>query len=576
MQQNFIIIGMLAGGLGLFLLAVNMITDGLKSAAGHALRDMLGKWTRSPVHGIITGLSITAIVQSSSAVTVATIGFVNAGIISMHKALGVVYGSNIGTTMTAWLVAIIGFEINIEAFALPIIGIGMLLRLTGGESKRVPIGMTLMGFGLFFIGIDVLKDAFDGLVVAIDLNKFTVEGIWGVLMYLGIGFLMTVLTQSSSAAIAITLTAATGGIMGLYAAAAMVIGANVGTTSTAAIAVIGATSNAKRVAAAHIIFNVVTGLIALMILPLLFWVVQNTGDLLGLKNVPAVTLALFHTTFNILGVLLILPFSKHMAHFLDRRFVTQEEIEGRPRYLDKTVSITPILAVNALALELSRITTITRRMGLEALSSEFVPSMRIKRDYIATRKLSTAVAEFITRLGRENISEEISQQLAKVLRSEQHLLACAEQALEIASMQAKIEDITDKKLMEGLSRFRAEVVNLMKIANPEEAGFSFAECELQLERVQMAYDDVKAELLLAGAELKISIPVMIDVLDQNSRIRHMPREMVKAMHCLSELSMIAEVKEPEAKLESEVKVDESIQNNVIANITERDESQAGG
>jgi phosphate:Na+ symporter len=576
MQQNFIIIGMLAGGLGLFLLAVNMITDGLKSAAGHALRDMLGKWTRSPVHGIITGLSITAIVQSSSAVTVATIGFVNAGIISMHKALGVVYGSNIGTTMTAWLVAIIGFEINIEAFALPIIGIGMLLRLTGGESKRVPIGMTLMGFGLFFIGIDVLKDAFDGLVVAIDLNKFTVEGIWGVLMYLGIGFLMTVLTQSSSAAIAITLTAATGGIMGLYAAAAMVIGANVGTTSTAAIAVIGATSNAKRVAAAHIIFNVVTGLIALMILPLLFWVAQNTGDLLGLKNVPAVTLALFHTTFNILGVLLILPFSKHMAHFLDRRFVTQEEIEGRPRYLDKTVSITPILAVNALALELSRITTITRRMGLEALSSEFVPSMRIKRDYIATRKLSTAVAEFITRLGRENISEEISQQLAKVLRSEQHLLACAEQALEIASMQAKIKDITDKKLMEGLSRFRAEVVNLMKIANPEEAGFSFAECELQLERVQMAYDDVKAELLLAGAELKISIPVMIDVLDQNSRIRHMPREMVKAMHCLSELSMIAEVKEPEAKLESEVKVDESIQNNVIANITERDESQAGG
>lgn len=251
MQQSFIIAGMLAGGLGLFMLAVTMITDGLKSAAGHALRGMLGKWTRSPAHGILTGLTITAIVQSSSAVTVATIGFVNAGLISMHKSLGVIYGSNIGTTMTGWLVAIVGFKINVEAFALPMIGLGMLFRITGGESRRAHFGLALAGFGLFFIGIDVLKDAFDGLAAAIDLAEFTAEGITGVLLFTAIGFLMTVLTQSSSAAIAITLTAATGGVVGLYAAAAMVIGANVGTTTTAAIAVIGATANAKRVAGTY-------------------------------------------------------------------------------------------------------------------------------------------------------------------------------------------------------------------------------------------------------------------------------------------------------------------------------------
>ncbi|MDX2505609.1 MAG: Na/Pi symporter [Gammaproteobacteria bacterium] len=332
------------------MLAVTMITDGLKSAAGHALRNMLGKWTRSPAHGILSGLTITAIVQSSSAVTVATIGFVNAGLLSMYQALGVVYGSNIGTTMTAWLVAIIGFKINVEAFALPIIGLGMLLNLTGGESKRAPLGMALVGFGLFFIGIDVLQDAFDGLVATIDLNRFTVQGVWGVLMFVGIGFLMTVLTQSSSAAIAITLTATTGGVLGLYAAAAMVIGANVGTTSTAAIAVIGATSNAKRVAGAHIIFNVSTAIVALMTLPLLFLVVENTEKLLGLESVPAVTLAMFQTTFNILGVLLMFPLSRRLADFLEKRFVTQEEIEGRPRYLDKTVAVSPILAINALAL----------------------------------------------------------------------------------------------------------------------------------------------------------------------------------------------------------------------------------
>ncbi len=573
MQQNLIIAGMLAGGLGLFMLAVTMISDGLKSAAGHALRDMLGKWTRSPAHGILTGLTITAIVQSSSAVTIATIGFVNAGLISMYQALGVVYGSNLGTTMTAWLVAIIGFKINIDAFALPIIGLGMLLNLTGGESKRAPLGMALVGFGLFFIGIDVLKDAFDGLVATIDLNKFTVQGVWGVLLFVGIGFLMTVLTQSSSAAIAITLTAATGGVLGLYAAAAMVIGANVGTTSTAAIAVIGATSNAKRVAAAHIIFNVGTAIVALMALPLLFLVVENTEKLLGLESVPAVTLALFHTTFNILGVLLMFPFNSRLAHFLEKRFVTQEEVESRPRYLDKTIAVSPILAINALALELSRITTITRRMGLEALSSEFVPSSVLRKDHLVVNNLSNAVAEFITRLERGAISEEVSEQLAKVLRSEQHLLACADQALEITHSQADVEVISDEKLMQRIAQYRAEAVNLMKIANPEEASFSFAECELQLQRMQLAYEDVKVALLEAGAELRVPIPAMIEALDQNSRIRRMLRQMVKAMHYLSQLSMIAEVKTPEPALVADSKQDSEME--AAETETKQDEVKTG-
>jgi len=321
-----------------------------------------------PTHGVVTGLTITALVQSSSAVTIATIGFVNAGLITMRQALGIIYGSNIGTTMTGWLVAIIGYKINVETFALPMIGVGMLVHLTGGESKRGPFGMVLVGFGLFFIGIGVLKDAFDGLLTVIDLNQFTLDGIGGVLMYVGVGFLMTVLTQSSSAAIALTLTAATGGVVGLYAAAAMVIGANVGTTSTAGIAVIGATANAKRVACAHIIFNVGTGVVALMILPILFWVVQNTGELLGLEAIPALTLALFHTVFNVLGVALIFPLNNRLACFLEKRFITQDEIESRPIYLDKTIAVSPALSINELARELSRITAVVRRMGLGAMS----------------------------------------------------------------------------------------------------------------------------------------------------------------------------------------------------------------
>jgi phosphate:Na+ symporter len=549
MHENIITAGMLIGGLGLFMLAINMITDGLTSAAGHALRSMLGKWTRSPVHGILSGLTMTALVQSSSAVTVATIGFVNAGLISMHKSLGVVYGSNIGTTMTGWLVAMVGFRINIEMFALPLIGVGMLLRLTGGESKRAFFGLALAGFGLFFIGIDVLRDAFEGLVLNIDLNQYSLGGIWGILMFVVIGFLMTVLTQSSSAAIAIILTAASGGVVDIHTAAAMVIGANVGTTSTAAITVIGATANAKRVASAHIIFNVVTGVVALLILPVLFWTIQKTEILLGWQTVPAVTLAMFHTTFNVLGVMLILPLNKHLARFLDKRFVTQDEIEGRPRYLDKSVAVSPVLAVNALALELSRITTVVRRMSLEALSSEFVPSLRIRKDLIITRNLSREVAKFITRLERGMLSKEISEQLAMVLRTEQHLLACANQALEITRMQDEVNVLTDEKIIESLSRYRADVVNLIKKANPEEESFSISECELKLDKIQNTYVDVKEILLSAGAELRVPIPVVIDILEQNNRIRRLPRQMVRAMRHLSELSMIASVKTPDMTAE---------------------------
>lgn len=546
MHQTITTLGMLAGGLGLFLLAVNMITDGLKLAAGLALRDMLGKWTRSPAHGIVTGLSITALVQSSSAVTVATIGFVNAGLITLYQALGVVYGANIGTTITGWLVAAVGFKIKVETFALPLVGIGMLLRLSGGDSRRASLGIALAGFGLFFIGIDVLKEAFEGLAAAIDLQRLTIDGIAGVLLYVGIGFLMTVLTQSSSAAIAITLTAATGGVVSLYAAAAMVVGTNIGTTSTAVFSVIGATPNAKRVAAAHVVFNVATGLVALLILPLLFLLVETTSKLLKLEEVPVVLLALFHTTFNVLGVLLMWPVSARLVHFLERRFITLEEIEGRPRYLDKTVAVSPMLALNALTLELSRIAAIARRMALAALSAESGPGKRIASDHMVAERLANAVGEFITRLERGSLTADVAEQLAKVVRAEQHLLACASLALDVARAQAELKVVNNAELAQRLAQYRSQVVKLLELANPDADGFSFTDCETQLGRVQTAYDEVKEALLHSGAELHIPVTDVMNALEQNSRIRRMARQMVKAMRCLSELYIVTEVRVPEA------------------------------
>lgn len=151
------LVGTILGGLGLFLLAISMMTDGLKLAAGGGLRQLLSKWSSTPLRGIFSGFLMTAILQSSSAVTVASLGFVNAGLLQMRQALGIIYGTNVGTTMTGWMLALIGFKLNIQAFVLPMIGLGMMMKLVKQRGRAVSFEMTLVVFGLFFVGIDALK-----------------------------------------------------------------------------------------------------------------------------------------------------------------------------------------------------------------------------------------------------------------------------------------------------------------------------------------------------------------------------------------------------------------------------------
>ena len=547
MQESIVTIGILAGGLGLFLLAVNLITDGLKLAAGNALREILRKSTSTPLRGIVSGIGITAVVQSSSAVTVATLGFVNAGLITLYQSLGIVYGANIGTTMTGWLVAVVGFNVKIEMLALPLIGIGMFLRITGGDTRRAPIGIALAGFGLFFIGIDVLKEAFADLTTVIDLRRITVDGIAGILLFVGIGFLMTLLTQSSSAAIAITLTAASGGVVGPYAAAGMVIGANVGTTSTAVLSVIGATPNAKRVAAAHVIFNVATGIVALLLLPLMFGVAKSTGELFGLMGIPVVTLALFHTTFNVLGVLLMMPFTDRLTRILEQKFTSMEEVEGRPKYLDKNIAVSPALALNALAMELSHLGSLARRMSEAVISQEEHVSKKIKIDRRAISKLVLAIGSFVSHLERSTMPKDIAAELPKVLRTSQYYLMASELAMEIAVHQESIGEIKNKELLQELSQFKATVVQLLDGTDVQAEGFSVTDCNARVQELDASYDELKAFILEIGTASEIDIGDMSAILEQNSNTRRLVKQMVKAARYLSGLFDLAGiVKEPEA------------------------------
>lgn len=535
-MQTFQTIGGLIGGLGIFLLAMKLMTDGLKLAGGAALKDILGRWTRTPLRGMFSGIVLTAVVQSSAAVTVATIGFVNAGMMTLVQAIGVVYGTNIGTTMTAWLIAALGLNIKVELFALPMIGVGMGLWFAKTESRSGAIGQAIGGFGLFFIGIDILKSTFESLAPMIDLQVVSQYGAMGVALMVGIGFILTVLTQSSSAAIAITLTAATGGIIAFPSAAAMVIGANVGTTSTAFFAALNATPNAKRVASAHVIFNVATGAIALLILPLIIILVSRTSQILGLEESPAIALALFHTIFNVLGVALMWPLLKRMTHWLSNRFRTLDETESKPQFIDKTVAATPSLAINALLLEVNRIGGLARKTAVHALSGSEKSAHHAHTGKEIVDELNVAVGEFSTDVRKSTLHQDVAELLPQIIRLSHYYTEATELVSPLSDFHSLLPQISDQDLRGDIEAYLQTVRDWLAAVNPQTVSFSPEVFDGQYEEIEESYHQIKDRLLRAGLALQVSVRDLGHVLDHFSTLNRVLKRHAKAAHIETDLA----------------------------------------
>ena len=508
-MESVLLVGSIIGGLGLFLLAIDMMTDGLKLAAGNSLRTVLAKWSSTPFRGVVSGAAMTALVQSSSAVTVASLGFVNAGLLSMRHALGIVYGANIGTTMTGWLVAMVGFKLNIQAVALPMIGVGMILKLLKPNSRLASFGIAIAGFGLFFVGIDSLKTAFEGIVSTFDLSQFKAEGVEGFLMYLVIGFVMTVLTQSSSASIALTITAATSGMVSIYAAGAMVIGANIGTTSTAMFASIGATSSAKRVAAAQVVFNVATAVVAALILPLLFGLIHWTTAVAEIDANPGITLAIFHTLFNLLGVALIFPLNDRLASFLEQRFVSLEEEASKPKHLDKNIAQTPDLAVNALILELLSVSDRFLLVYPKLFSQQSSEITAVEKGIHGVEALCQHISQFIVDVERAALSEETTKALASLMRVEHYMLSSAQKTLAISAV-IKRRDILSKPELEGqLLNYLSVINEFMRMVRWRQFDSSDA-LSLQFDLLDKEHHKLKSALVMGATRGDIAVAQMAD------------------------------------------------------------------
>ena len=304
------------GGLGLFLLGTTVLTEGLRALAGDATHRALLRFTKSPASGAATGAALTAVLQSSSVTTVATVGFVGAGLLAFPQALGVVFGANIGTTATGWMVALLGFKLGIGPVVLPLLLAGVLLRLFG-RGRVASMGWAVAGFALLFLGIEALQAGMAGFEGAVTPDDFPGDTAGGRVLLVLIGAVVTLVTQSSSAGVATALTAVDAGALTLPQAAAMVIGMDVGTTSTTALATIGASAAARRTGYAHVVYNLMTAVAAFALLDPYVLAVDALVEG-GAAAHPTLALVGFHTAFNGIGVVAALPFTNAFARLMTR------------------------------------------------------------------------------------------------------------------------------------------------------------------------------------------------------------------------------------------------------------------
>lgn len=453
----------LLGGLGVFLLGIKMMSDGLQKAAGDRLRRIISCATTNRFTATLSGILTTSIIQSSSATTVMVVGFASAGLLSLSQSLGVIFGANIGTTTTAWLVSILGFKVKISAFAMPMIGIGFFSQFIKKWPLTRRIGEAMVGFGLLFLGLSLIQGALpddmqNSSAVVEWIVKFRPNTLFSLLGVIGVGTVLTLLLQSSSAVMALTLTCAAKGLIDYPTACALILGENIGTTITAYIASIGAPRIAKRAALGHILFNVL-GVV---------WAVVFFHPFLGLIDclVPGATvgnspevlltsipyhLAAFHTLFNVINTSVMLVFIKPFEKLILFLLPVQrsEKNQTELRYLKVGVTTTPELFIGAARKEIDVMggmsTSITSKL-LHALKADSnVLFEELVKDVYAQEKASDIleykITEFLKNLTHEQLSRDMVNEIMHLLDQTTYLEKIADHGELIAKLLTKAHNI---------------------------------------------------------------------------------------------------------------------------------------
>ena len=389
----------LVGSLALFLFGMKTMSEGLEKFAGDRLRSILAAMTKNRVMGVLTGILITALIQSSSATTVMVVSFVNAGLMTLAQSIGVIMGANIGTTVTAWIISAVGFKVNIAAFAIPLLAIGMPL-IFSGKGNRKSIGEFIFGFSFLFMGMNI-GDMVAGMLAHVPQDSF-----FTIILFIIVGALVTMIVQASAATMAITLMLFGMNIpgFGFEQAAALAMGQNIGTTITAFMASLTANTQARRAALAHMFFNVF-GVVAFLIVfypacDAVSWVVEN---LMGGGN-DLFKLSAFHTAFNIINTLLLIGFVKQIEMFVCRVLPMKAQDEDyRLRFISGGLLSTAELSIMEAQKEIRSFAERCQRMA------GFVPTLLETKDEMEFNKLFARIEKY------ENITDSMEMEIASYL-----------------------------------------------------------------------------------------------------------------------------------------------------------------
>jgi len=434
MSFNFFGFLQLAGSLGIFIYGMKVFSDGLQKIAGNKLRSILKGMTSTRFRGILTGFTTTAVTQSSSTTTVMVVSFVNAGLITFLESTGVIMGANIGTTVTAWIISIFGFKMKITPIAIMMIGIFFPFMFFGRE-RLGNLAEAMIGFGILFIGLDFLKNSVPNIQenpeMFMFLDQFTEFGFASIVIFVIAGTLLTLITQSSSAAAAITLVMLFQGWIDFPIAAAMVLGENIGTTVTANIAAVVGNVYAKRAARFHFFFNIF-GVIWMLFLihPFLMGIdtvmgyflpgaesILTATDEIGRANA-TLALSLFHTSFNVVNVLLLIAFVPHMVRFINKLQKEKKDTQHRLQYISSGMMSSPELSISQAHKEIQLFAKLIEKMhfnikGLlfnkQNMRERFLNKIE-KREQI-TDNIELEIAEYLTKISSYNLTEEASRRI---------------------------------------------------------------------------------------------------------------------------------------------------------------------
>jgi len=429
----------LMGSLGIFIYGMKVMSEGIQQAAGQNLRNILGGMTSNRFKGVLTGVVVTGLIQSSSATTVMVVSFVNAGLLTLIESMGVIMGANIGTTVTAWLISILGFKVKIVAFAIPLIGISFPF-LFSKRNKYKHIAEFIIGFGILFIGLDFLKDSVPDIKSNPEILQFlapyTQHGFGSILIFVLIGALITITVQSSSASLAITLVMVVQGWIEFDMAAAMFLGGNIGTTVTAILAAFVANIHAKRAALFHCMFNVLGVVWALIIFYPFLHMIDNimvsyygqsafSPNLEDHKEITTIALSIFHTTFNIATVVILIGFVPIIEKLVIRMMPSRGEMdeEFHLKFIGTGLLSTPELSVaearkeiQLFSKQLNKMSTRFNELILDKESKDHDKIIeKIKKWEDITDRLEEEIATYLTNCFTANISQSTSQRIGSML-----------------------------------------------------------------------------------------------------------------------------------------------------------------